>query len=75
MVPINEKDKSWLLNHFAEESYGKIMRGTTVYDYLYAEKILKGYNKIKRRSCGCEYGGVQRSVNKLYEEWLDKETT
>jgi len=71
MVRISDKDKSWLLNHFTEESYGKTMRGTTVYDYLYAEKVLKGYPKIKRRACGCEYGGVKRQVDKLYKEFID----
>lgn len=75
MVQISERDSNWLKGHFTKESYEKVMRGTVIHDYLYAEKILKGYDKIKRRGCGCEYGGVQRSVNKLYEEWLEKEIT
>jgi hypothetical protein len=71
MVQISDKDKNWLLNHFTNESYGKTMRGNVVYDYLYAEKILKGYEKIHRRSCGCEYGSLKRMVDKLYKEFLD----
>jgi hypothetical protein len=71
MVRISDKDKNWLLGHFTNESYGKTLRGNVIYDYLYAEKILKGYDKIHRRGCGCEYGSVQRAVNKLYKEFLD----
>ena len=74
MVSISEKDSNWLKGHFTTESYGKSMRGNVIHDYLYAEKILRGYDKIKRRGCGCEYGGVQRAVNKLYTEWLEKKT-
>ena len=47
------------------------MRGTVVHDYLYAEKVLKGYDKIHRRGCGCEYGSVQRQVDQLYKEFID----
>ena len=51
------------------------MRGDVIHDYLYAEKVLKGADKIQRRGCGCEYGSVARAVNKSYEEWLENETT
>jgi len=71
MVQISDKDKNWLLDHFTKESYGKTMRGNVISDYLYAEKILKGYDKIHRRGCGCEYGSVQRGVDKLYKQFLD----
>jgi hypothetical protein len=47
------------------------MRGNVVYDYLYAEKILKGYDKIQRRGCGCEFGSLKRMVDKLYKEFID----
>jgi len=75
MVRISERDSNWLREHFAKESYGKVMRGNVIHDYLNAERILNGYDKIKRRSCGCEYGGVQRAVNISYNKWLEKETT
>lgn len=75
MVRISEKDSNWLKGHFTTESYGKVMRGNVIHDYLQAEKILMGYDKIKRRGCGCQYGGVQRAVNKSYNEWLKKQTT
>jgi len=71
MVRINDKDKDWLLNTFTKESYGKVMRGNVVYDYLYAEKILKGYDKIQKRGCGCEFGSLKRMVDKLYKEFID----
>ena len=71
MVQISDKDKDWLLEHFTKESFGKVMRGTVVHDYLYAEKVLKGYDKILRRGCGCEYGSLKRIVDKLYKEFLD----
>ena len=72
---MSERDKDWLLTHFKIKAYKKVMRGDVIHDYLYAEKVLKGYNKIHRRSCGCEYGGVARAVDKLYEQWLEKEIT
>ncbi len=75
MVRISERDSNWLREHFAKESYGKVMRGNVIHDYLNAERILNGYDKIKRRSCGCEYGGMARAVDKLYKEWLEKEIT
>ena len=71
MVSISKKDSFWLLNHFTNDSYGKVMRGNVVHDYLYAEKVLKGYDKIHRRSCGCEYGSLKRIVDKLYKEFLN----
>ena len=75
MVRISEKDSNWLKGHFTKESYGKVPRGNVIHDYLYAEKILNGYDKIRKRSCGCEYSGMARAVDKLYKEWLDKEIT
>ena len=72
---MNERDKDWLLGHFKNKAYKKVMRGNVIHDYLYAEKVLKGADKIHRRGCGCEYGGVARKVNKLYEEWLEKKIT
>ncbi len=75
MVRISEKDSNWLKGHFTKESYGKVPRGNVIYDYLYAEKILKGYDKIKKRGCGCEYGGMARAVDKLFQTWLEKSNT
>ena len=75
MVSVNERDKNWLLSHFKLKSYKKVMRGDVIHDYLYAEKILKGADKIHRRGCGCEYGSVARAVDKLYEQWLKQDTT
>ena len=72
---MNERDKDWLLGHFKNKAYKRVMRGDVIHDYLYAEKIFKGYEKIHRRGCGCEYGGVARAVDKLYEEWVNKEIT
>tara|TARA_R110000782_G_scaffold43286_2_gene97731 strand:- start:1008 stop:1232 length:225 start_codon:yes stop_codon:yes gene_type:complete len=71
MVRISERDRDWLNSTFTNQSFGKIMRGEVVYDYLYAEKVLKGYDKIQRRSCGCEYGSLKRMVDKLYKEFID----
>ena len=71
MVRISERDSNWLKTTFTKQSYGKVMRGNVVYDYLYAEKILKGYDKIQRRGCGCEFGSLKRMVDKLYKEFID----
>jgi len=72
---MSERDKDWLLGHFKNNVYNKVMRGNVIHDYLYAEKILKGNKKIQRRGCGCEYSSVARAVNKRYELWLENETT
>ena len=71
MVRISERDSNWLKTTFTKQGYGKVMRGNVVYDYLYAEKILKGYDKIQRRGCGCEFGSLKRMVDKLYKEFID----
>lgn len=75
MVSITDKDKKWLLTSFKVNSYGKVMRGNIIHEYLYAEKVLKGYDKIKRRGCGCEHGGVKTQVDRLFKEWLAQEIT
>jgi len=75
VVRVSDRDKEWLLTHFKNKAYQRVMRGDVIHDYLYAEKILKGADKIHRRGCGCEYGSVARAVNKLYEQWLEKEIT
>tara|TARA_R110000744_G_scaffold19317_1_gene51131 strand:+ start:297 stop:530 length:234 start_codon:yes stop_codon:yes gene_type:complete len=71
MVSISDKDKEWLNGHFKKNVLGKTMRGESVFDYLYAEKILRGADKINRRSCGCEYSAVKRKIERLYKEFID----
>jgi hypothetical protein len=71
MVRISEKDRQWLETTFKNESYGKGLRGNVVYDYLYAEKVLKGYDRIKKRGCSCNYGSLKNGVDKLYKEFID----
>jgi len=71
MVRISERDSSWLLNHFTNESYNKPMRGTVVDDYLSAEKILKGLEKKRKLSCGCNAGKLKQGVDPLYKEFID----
>ena len=72
---MSERDKDWLIAHFKTKAYQRVMRGDVIHDYLYAEKILKGADKIHRRGCGCEYGSVARAVDKLYKEWLIENNT
>lgn len=72
---MSDRDRDWLLGHFKDKAYKKVMRGNVIHDYLYAEKILKGAKKIHKRGCGCEYGSVARAVDKLYEQWLKQDTT
>ena len=72
---MSDRDRDWLLGHFKDKAYKKVMRGNVIHDYLYAEKILKGAKKIHKRSCGCEYGSVQRAIDRLYEQWVKQNNT
>ena len=74
MVSISKKDREWLDSTFKNQSYNKVLRGNVVYDYLYAEKIFKGYDKIKRRGCSCNYGSLKNEVDRLYKEFINGKT-
>lgn len=66
----NEKE-DFLLNVFPEYQ-GRTLRGDVLNMYYKAEMYLKDRHAIQRRSCGCQYGSMGREVDKLYNEWLER---
>lgn len=61
----------FLLNVFPQHK-GKTMKGSTLQAYYDAERIFNGWDDIKKRSCGCTLGGLQREVDSQYDNWLLK---
>ena len=66
----NEKE-DFLLNVFPEYQ-GRTLRGDVLNAYYKAEMLLKDRHAIQRRSCGCQYGSMGREVDRLYQEWLER---
>lgn len=48
---------------------GRGLRGEVLQAYYEAERILKGLDKINKRTCGCNYGAMGREVDRLYTQW------
>lgn len=66
------KDRIFLIEEFPKFYKGNIFDGPTRQAYYEAERIIMGYDQIKRRGCNCEYNRFQQQINKLYEEWSNK---
>ena len=64
------KDQRFLIDIFPEFKDGDIFNTKVLNAYYRAEKIIKGYDEIKRRGCNCQYGKFQKEVDNLYKNWL-----
>lgn len=69
---MNEESKQWLLTEFPTHSI-KTLRGETLSAYYRAEMLLNGWDRIKQRSCSCQYRGLKNSVDGSYKQWLQNE--
>lgn len=67
---MNLDDKTWLRNTFPEYK-DRTLKGEVLEAYYRAEKVLSGWESIKRRGCGCELRGLANTVNMLYDNWLN----
>ena len=45
--------------------------GSSRNKYYEAERILNGWDKIKKRSCSCAMPGMAIKVRELYKLWLE----
>jgi len=69
---MSEEDKRWLKEEFSQYLNKNLIRG--VEDHYYrAEMLLNGWDKIKKRSCSCQYRGLKNSVVQKYKKWLQSE--
>jgi hypothetical protein len=64
-IAISAEDKDWLDNKFPVYR-GKTLIGETLMAYYEAERILEGWQGIKKRDCTCEYGSLASKVHALY---------
>ena len=67
---MNDNDLKYLKEEFPKYQ-GRMLRGDVLASYYEAERILKGMETIKKRSCGCNYASMGREVDNLYKNWLD----
>ena len=67
------KDRRYLLDEFPKYYKDNIFEIPVRQAYYEAERIIMGYEQIKRRGCNCEYNRFQQQINKLYEQWNEKD--
>jgi hypothetical protein len=63
------EDIDWLLHTFPNHR-GRTIRGEVLAAYYKAEMLLNGWDKEKKRSCGCQLRSLADGVDKLYNKWL-----
>ena len=67
------KDRRYLLDEFPKYYKQNIFDSPVLLAYYEVERIIMGYEQIKRRGCNCEYNRFQHQIDKLYEQWQNKE--
>ena len=64
------EDRRYLIDIFPEFTGKDIFNTKVLNAYYRVEKIIKGYDEIKRRGCNCQYGKFQKEVDIIYNNWL-----
>jgi hypothetical protein len=67
-IKLTTIDRQFLLNTFPLHQ-ARPIKGEVLAAYYKAEALLKGWDQIKPRGCSCNYGALQREIDKLYKEW------
>ncbi len=67
---MNTIEKQFLLNTFPEFQ-GRTLKGQVLAHYYETERILNGWESIKKRGCGCNYASMAREVDRKYKTWLE----
>ena len=67
------EDRRYLIDIFPEFTGRDIFNKEVLNAYYKVEKIIKGYDEIKRRGCNCQYGKFQKEVDNLYNNWLHEQ--
>ena len=68
-------EKNWLKNIFLLEYYDKavFLKGDLLPAYYEAERILNGWEEIKKRDCTCTYRSLKASVDSQFKKFLKDE--
>lgn len=68
-------EKTWLKNTFLLEYFDTpvALRGDALSAYYEAERILNGWDEIKRRGCNCELGSLKNTVSTKFKKFLEDE--
>ena len=72
---MTESEKVWLKNTFLLEYFDTpvALKGDGLSAYYEAERILNGWDEIKRRGCKCELGTLKSSVSTKLKKFLEDE--
>lgn len=68
---MKHSEEVWLKEIFPNHK-GKTIKGETYQVYLEAERILNGWESVKKRSCSCQYRSLAQDVNRLYNKWNEE---
>lgn len=69
---MSEAEQRWLDEVFPTHQ-GKMVRGEVLQAYYEAERILKGKQTIQKRGCSCQFTGMAREVDRLYEQYRNNQ--
>jgi len=67
------KDRLYLIDEFPKFYKGDIFNANVRNSYYETEKIINGYDQIRKRGCNCQWNDFQQQINKLYEQWLQEQ--
>lgn len=65
---MSEQEEKWLEEVFPQHR-GRTIRKETLSVYYEAERLLRGKEKIEKRSCSCQFRSMAESVHVLYDRW------
>ena len=65
---MTKEEAIFLVEKFEKQALGLILKGKVTDYYYEAERILRGWDKIKKRGCTCEYKNMARIVNGLFDQ-------
>ena len=65
---MTQKEAIFLKEEFEKNAKGLILKGRVLDTYYEAERILRGWDKVQRRGCSCDFKNMARIVGSLFEE-------
>lgn len=69
---MNEEDRYWLIEEFPS-FIGRTLMRDTLNAYYRAEKLLNGWDQIKRRTCSCSLRSLKEKTEHNYRTWLHEQ--
>ena len=73
MRTLTYDEAKWLVD-FSKNTLGLRLQGKVVEDYYEAERLLRGLDKIDRRSCTCHYKSLAKMVSSLWDQYKQQVT-